>query len=297
MPCYPRPHTARSPASLRPLAAELSPLARSDGSASLKAGNTHVLCAVHGPAAPRSARWELYDRGVVSVAFSRGLMAQGAGAASSTVDEVGGAAAAVEGGNDGESNSASNVAQTSTMKAVAVPPPPGLGATERELERFLRDALSSCILLERYPRCVIQVVVQIVQSDGSVLGSAVNCAVLALMDAGVAMKGLPVASTCAVIPSAVGEGSGEATIWLDPTAEEEAGEGHAIAVHVTDMAATPATDKGDGIITSMTFGAPLSLKGLLASVEGSKASSAALVAFMRLAVEQKVQREVQTLWS
>ena len=158
-------------------------------------------------------------------------------------------------------------------------------------------------------------VVQIVQADGSVLGTAVNCAVMALMDAGVAMSGLPVASTCAVVPRGVVSGGvdidnddgGETddTIWLDPTAEEESGEGHSIVVLVTDMASSSSgcsaiskqSGNGEEIITNFTFGAPMALKGLLSSVESAKSSSAAMVAFMRLAVEQKVQREVQTLWS
>ena len=206
------------------------------------------------------------------------------------------------------------------MKTVPVPPPPGLGSTERELEYFLRDALSSCIIHERYPRCVIQVVIQIVQADGSVLGSAVNCALLALMDAGVAMWGLPVASTCVVIPKSCYDNTTtideddagvettkekhDDVIWLDPTAEEEAGAGHAIVVIVTDDTKQnqQTIEKGEevgegGIITSFTFG-PLSLQGLLSSIKCMKeTSSAAMVAFMRLAVEQKVQREVQTLWS
>ena len=169
-------------------------------------------------------------------------------------------------------------------------------------------------MLERYPRCVIQVVVQIVQADGSVLGTAVNCAVMALMDAGVAMSGLPVASTCVVVPRGVvgggvdtdnNGGETDDTIWLDPTAEEESGEGHSIVVLVTDMASSSSgcsaiskqSGNGEEIITNFTFGAPMALKGLLSSVESAKSSSAAMVAFMRLAVEQKVQREVQTLWS
>eukprot|EP00571_Detonula_confervacea_P016562 CAMPEP_0172310456 /NCGR_PEP_ID=MMETSP1058-20130122/11494_1 /TAXON_ID=83371 /ORGANISM="Detonula confervacea, Strain CCMP 353" /LENGTH=309 /DNA_ID=CAMNT_0013023263 /DNA_START=52 /DNA_END=978 /DNA_ORIENTATION=- len=305
---YPRPQKQRAPTTLRPLSAELSSLSRSDGSASLVVGNTHVLCAVHGPMAPRISRWEKYDTGVVSVAFSRGLMANsgGGGSASASNND------AVAGDNDMTmtTTTANNTLQ-SHMKSVPVPPPPGLGATERELEYFLRDALSSCILLEKYPRCVIQVVIQVVQADGSVLGSAVNCAVLALMDAGVAMRGLPVAATCCVVMNnyyAVVEKNEKeskkdnaATIWLDPTAEEESGEGHAIVVVVTDMASSSSqenegADAGGGIITSFTFGAPLSLKGLLSSVESTTQSSAAMVAFMRLAIEQKVQREVQTLW-
>ncbi len=36
------------------------------------------------------------------------------------------------------------------------------------------------------------------QADGSVLGSAINCAVLALLDAGVAMRGVLAATTCVV---------------------------------------------------------------------------------------------------
>merc|ERR1719287_32598 len=237
----------RSPSTLRPLSAELSSLSRSDGSASLHVGNTHILCAVHGPVAPRSSRWESADGGVVSVAFSRGLMVHGTGNAPSP--HLSGDDAATSGGASPPIHPATT-SSSCVMKSVSVPPPPGLGATERELECCLRDALSSCILLERYPRCVIQVLIQIVQADGCVLGSAVNCAVLALMDAGVAMGGLPVASTCVVIPSHQAnpysngmhgdeakekDGGIEAsTIWLDPTSEEEAGEGHAIIVRVTD---------------------------------------------------------------
>ena len=325
MPCYPRPHSTRTPTTLRPISAELSPLSRSDGSASLKVGNTHVLCAVHGPMSPRNSRWEKYDGGVVSVAFSRGLMSSGGGAAAasgaSMTENLDGVAAADVGNTDNNPPPATTTASSSIMKSVPLPPPPGLGATERELEYFVRDALSSCILLDRYPRCVIQVVLQIVAADGSVLGTAVNCAVLALMDAGVAMGGLPVASTCVVVPghcfgdgnnatndgegSRVGNDDNAATIWLDSSAEEESGEGHAIVVLVTDMSSsslstTAADDSNDdrgGIITSFTFGAPLPLNGLLSSVESAKTMSAAVVAFMRLAVEQKVHREVQTLWS
>jgi ribonuclease PH len=39
---------------------------------------------------------------------------------------------------------------------------------------------------------------EVVQTNGLVLGSAINCAVLALLDAGVAMRGVLVATTCVV---------------------------------------------------------------------------------------------------
>ena len=263
---------------------------------------------------PRMYKFEKYDKGVVSVAFSRGLMVHsgstGGGGADNNIDLD-----TTNNPTNQNNNQINQTSTSSTMKTVPIPPPPGLGSTERELEYIVRDTLSSCILLDRYPRCVIQVVLQIVQADGCVLGSAINCALLALMDCGIAMWGLPVASTCVVIPKSCytnsrnsdsDEKGEENTIWLDPTAEEEGGVGHSIVVLVTDGSDKQQQikeggendDDDDDIITSMTFGAPLSLKGLLSSMKCMKQSSAtAMLAFMRLAVEQKVQREVETLWS
>ena len=321
---YNRPSN-RKPGAIRPLAAELSPLYRSDGSASLRCGNTHILAAVQGPIAPRIPNRERHDRGVVSVAFSKGLVmmsnaaASGGGDNSSTVQS--------ESNGDVSNNS---------MTSLPVPLPSGGGATERELEYFVRDALSSCIMLERYPRCVIQVVIQIVSSDGSVLGTAVNCAGMALMDAGIAMRGLAVAATCVTINNSLprlGEEdmdvdtsiqeqdkNEKVTIWLDPTAEEESGEGHGVVVIVLDASKisnktnsssiasiskdmdqvklnTEVEEDNANIITSFTYGSPTTLDGLLTSIERSKQSCAAFTAFMRLAVEQKVQKEEQNLWS
>mmetsp|Transcript_17717 Transcript_17717/g.27792 ORF Transcript_17717/g.27792 Transcript_17717/m.27792 type:complete len:327 (+) Transcript_17717:142-1122(+) len=326
MTCYPRPSN-RKPSTLRPLSAELSPLHRSDGSASLKCGNTHILAAVQGPIAPRISNRERYERGIVSVAFSKGLVMMSNAAAG------GGNSSSAGVVQDGDKKDDVANKSTNAMTSLSVPLPSGGGATERELEYFLRDALSSCIMLERYPRCVIQVVIQIVQADGSVLGTAVNCAVMALMDAGIAMRGLAVAATCVAInksPLSRAEDmdvdasdtdqntSDKVTIWLDPTAEEESGEGHGMVVIVVDASKIPKQSTSSSItsvsndmdqvelngeqddaniITSFTYGSPLSLDGLLSSIESSKQSCAAFTAFMRLAVEQKVQKEEQTLWS
>lgn len=317
MTTYPRPSN-RKPSTLRPLAAELSPLHRSDGSASLKCGNTHILAAVQGPIAPRIPNRERYDRGIVSVAFSKGLVMM------SNAASGGGNSTSAGVVQDGDTKDDVASKSTNAMTSLSVPLPSGGGATERELEYFLRDALSSCIMLERYPRCVIQVVIQIVQADGSVLGTAVNCAVMALMDAGIAMRGLAVAATCVAINKSLtmdidtSDTNEKVTIWLDPTAEEESGEGHGMVVIVVDASKIPkqstsssvtsisndmdqvelnAEQDDANIITSFTYGAPLSLDGLLSSIESSKQSCAAFTAFMRLAVEQKVQKEEQTLWS
>ncbi|KAL3807038.1 hypothetical protein ACHAXA_010425 [Cyclostephanos tholiformis] len=291
--------SGRSPTTLRPMSAELSSLSRPDGSASLRVGNTHVLCAIHGPTMPRNARYERHDKCALSVAFSRGLIASSTGGGGM----VGGAGGGVEGEDVVCATASSNASRKN------LPPlPPGLGATERELERFVKDALSHCVLLESYPRCVIQVIVQIVQADGSTLGSAINCALLALLDAGIAMRGVPVATTCAVFDDedVYDDGEDTTTVWLDPTAEEESGNGNRGIVVLVTNASSASSDGdapnniGDGaiVVAMHTFGSPISLDGLLSTIEYSNTYSApAISAFVRLAIEKKVKREVETLWS
>ncbi len=78
---------------------------------------------------PRSSRLDRYDRSVVSVAFSRGLLLGGGGGGGGEVD--------------------ANVTNTTTTKLL--PLPPGLDAIECELERIMKDLLSSFVLLENYP--------------------------------------------------------------------------------------------------------------------------------------------------
>jgi hypothetical protein len=78
---------------------------------------------------PRSLCLDRYERGVVSVAFSRGLLLGGGG------------------GGGGEEDA--NATNTTTTKLL--PLPPGLDAIESELGRIVKDLLSSFILLENYP--------------------------------------------------------------------------------------------------------------------------------------------------
>ena len=260
-----RPDGRQTNGSLRPLAAEVSTLHRADGSASLSSGSTTVLAACYGPLAPRNPSRERSDGAVVSVIFRH---------SSSSSDDAGAAKAAY-------------------------------GATEREVERFLADALAATIRTEAYPRTVIEVVVQILKSDGSAIGTALNASVLALMDAGVEMVGLPVATTC-LINEDGGDGDADNKkfeLRLDPCAEEEASGEGAVVIIVTNSsssnagaATSTANGSGAGILSSMSFGTA-SLEAYLAACEGSARASKAVLAFLRLAVEQKVTREAQTLWS
>jgi hypothetical protein len=79
---------------------------------------------------PRSSRLDRYNRGVVSVAFSRGLLLSGRGG----------------GGGGEEDANAMNMTMTKLL-----PLPPGLDAIKCELERIVKDPLSSFVLLKIYP--------------------------------------------------------------------------------------------------------------------------------------------------
>ena len=259
-----RPDGRPTGGSLRALAAEVSTLSRADGSAQLSSGATQILAAVHGPSAPRNPSRERSDGAVISVVFRHT-------AASST-----------------------SFAGTSSLGASVGATSPAYGASQREVERFLANALSATVRTEAYPRTVIEVVVQVIKADGSAVGVALNAAVLALLDAGVEMTGLPIATTCLVVPKdgSHGEDGDGYELHLDPCAEEEAGSQGAAVVLVIDSSSAD----GDGILASMSFGT-LSLEAFLACMEGAARANKAVLAFLRLAIEQKVTREAQTLWS
>jgi len=243
-----RPDGRTGGGSLRPLAAEVSCLKRADGSAKFSSGSTQILAAVYGPAAPRIPSRERISEASVGVVFKFGTKA------ASTSD---------------------NTSNTH----------PGYGANERELERFIGDSLMACIAIDQYPRTVIEVVIQVIKADGSLVATALNAATLALLDAGIQMKSLPIATTC-LVPT-----NGDATkeFQFDPTAEEESSNEYSAIVLATDSVR-------DGVIASITFGA-FQLDSFLSCVEGAKRASKAVVAFMRIAMEQKVNREAKTLWS
>ena len=164
---------------------------------------------------------------------------------------------------------------------------------EYEIGKFITEILSSCIDVSIFPRCIIEVVLQIIQSDGSLLSCLLHAAVAALMDAGVDLLYLPVATTCLVRTTIAGNSKKiNNNIWLDPTsAEEQEERDSSILVLVNEQR------KPDRILGSHTVGPGVSLDELLACVQISSKACSAIPAFWRLAMEQKLNRESQTLWS
>lgn len=94
------------------------------------------------------------------------------------------------------------------------------GPLEREMEEAICGVLSHAIIRSMYPRTLISVTVQVICNDGSLLSVAINAALIALIDAGIALKSLVTSATCAYIP--IPSSPSEYTLILDPTIEEEA---------------------------------------------------------------------------
>jgi hypothetical protein len=187
----------------------------------------------------------------------------------------------------------------------------GVGALvsmEAEWVAWLTSILSAAIDTAQHPRTVIEIVLQIIQDDGSVLGSLLHAAVAALMDAGVELLYLPVATTCLVVvtegdsaqqkqqqPNHVAP-SQPLQKLLDPTLAEEEQENTSLVVIVNQGTAGGA--KSDQFLACHSMGSTtLPLVDMLSCIPLAAHASPAVAAFWRLAVEQKVTRESQTLWS
>lgn len=272
--------------SLRPLSCELSCLHRADGSALWKSGNgTQVMAAVYGPVAPKHSRHE-QPTAVVSVILK---------------------------GN-------ANVTTTTTTTAAGS----NLASAFAEWEDVMTQWLTAAIVVQEYPRSVIQIVLHIIQADGSVLSAAFHAAIAALLDAGVAMKYLPVATTICSFPTNTNNtttttkkrtpNASNRVLLLDPTAEEEMEEEATTWVIVTDprQSATSSSNSKElstnatwlgsctirvGSSNNISSSSFLSLEVLQQSIQIALKASPAVMAFWRLAVEQKSNREAQTLWS
>jgi exosome complex component RRP46 len=108
---------------------------------------------------------------------------------------------------------------------VIVRPPAGLpGPREREMEGQLQGLFAPLIVSTLHPRAAISLVVQIVEDDGSVLAAAINCAAIAIVDAGIAMRCIPTAIALA-LPEVDGSGA-----LLDPCRSEELASAGALTI-------------------------------------------------------------------
>lgn len=62
---------------------------------------------------------------------------------------------------------------------------------DRQIAKLIEEALSACVMLEKYPKSVIDVFITVLEVEplgtASILSAAINCSSLALADAGIEM--------------------------------------------------------------------------------------------------------------
>ena len=158
----------------------------------------------------------------------------------------------------------------------------------REYESLLQTVLEGCICSGggQYNRCVIEVVLQTINDDGSALSCALHATVAALMDAGICMKRLPLATTISM--RSQDQDEDDELLLLDPNREEEQRQ--------PTLTLITSNVEPDLVLGTMGDG-KISLEQILACQEAASRASPAVLAFLRLAVEQKVMRQSKTLWA
>lgn len=67
---------------------------------------------------------------------------------------------------------------------------PGPSRRTTELCKVIRESLEPVVLLNEFPKCEIQIFIQIIQADAGTRTAAINAASVALADAGIPMKDL-----------------------------------------------------------------------------------------------------------
>lgn len=164
---------------------------------------------------------------------------------------------------------------------------------DRQAERVLLDALEPYIVLDLYPRSGVSIVVQVLQDDGCLLGCALNAAIMALMDAGVAMRGMPVAVHCGVAATAAAAASESedngsdsiAYVMIDPDRREEEQLCHAWCMLTFDL--NRPEDKQ--CVASFVGGAMgMSDDEYWACMRAAKIGAKTMASFLRAAMQRKI---------
>ncbi|XP_057315841.1 exosome complex component RRP46-like [Hydractinia symbiolongicarpus] len=89
------------------------------------------------------------------------------------------------------------------------------GVKEKALEEFMTHACRDILLSALHPRSAVQIVMQIMHNDGSLLSTLLNAACMSMVHAGLPMRCMLVAVCCVI--------SKDDQYIVDPTAEQEVG--------------------------------------------------------------------------
>lgn len=93
---------------------------------------------------------------------------------------------------------------------------PAPSRRDQEISMVIRYALEPAVFLERYPRSVIDVFMEILEADGGTRCASINAAAVALVDAGIPMRDL-------VASCASGKWDGKMVLDLNDEEDKEGG--------------------------------------------------------------------------
>ncbi|KAG0301064.1 Exosome component 5 [Linnemannia gamsii] len=181
---------------------------------------------------------------------------------------------------------------------VVVRPLVGLpGIKDKAREQAIRETLEPLVLSGLHPRTGIQIVVQTMKDDGSILATAFNATILALLDAGIPLKSILGAVTC-IVDSETNQ------ILLDPTSQELA---NAKSTHTfvfdnksSITSNTESKDQEDAVEVATLYS---DSTGLFSEEEYFKCAQIcykavqAVHGFIRTAVQKKLEKEQQQIHS
>eukprot|EP00927_Polykrikos_kofoidii_P025699 TRINITY_DN23047_c0_g1_i1.p1 TRINITY_DN23047_c0_g1~~TRINITY_DN23047_c0_g1_i1.p1 ORF type:complete len:284 (+),score=43.88 TRINITY_DN23047_c0_g1_i1:69-854(+) len=168
------------------------------------------------------------------------------------------------------------------------------GSLERQLEGHLSRQLDHIVVHKEYPRTQIQIIVQVVSSDGSIGAVAGNAAFLALLDAGIAMRATALSVSIGVRldeesmpPGKRQRGENEAlrpvevAILLDPTEAEE---------KFCDAVVTVGVDGGRNlVVSSLSSGASLDASCWASCVAAGTKACKVLETFLRMSLQKRLE--------
>jgi exosome complex component RRP41 len=80
---------------------------------------------------------------------------------------------------------------------------PGPDRRSREISKVISEALESVILVERYPRAAIDVNIEVLDAEAGTRCAGLTAAAVALVDAGIPMKDIPVSCAAGKIDGQV----------------------------------------------------------------------------------------------
>lgn len=172
---------------------------------------------------------------------------------------------------------------------------------ERQFSATLERALRPAVLLERFPKSLVEVHVLVLEADGSEVSAAIVAASLALVDAGVPMTDVPAAATVIGVPeaspavpaaaasvsaAAAPATSAAPTLLVDPTAAEAAGATCAAVVTLLPQC---------GTVAQSTYTGKLPLPLYLESTKLAMDACATIHAAMVQALVQQEGKKLRAL--